>query len=220
MSNSNIYPDESDSINKHPEFLPTILYIKQHSVTGLLYFGKTTRIGSNLEKYKGSGKRWLLHLEKHGRQFVSTIWFCLFTEREELIKFAISCSALWNIVLSESWANLKPEDGIAGGSVKGGKHSPEFIEKRIAKQRGVKRGHMSTEQRDKIAKSSKGKKKSEEFKEKLRKPKTKDHATNISIARTGKPQKIVICPHCFKEGGSQVMKRWHFDNCSLQLSKM
>jgi len=23
----------------------------------------------------------------------------------------------------------------------------------------------------------------------------------------------VICPHCGKEGGDNVMKRWHFDNC-------
>jgi hypothetical protein len=35
--------------NQEP-FKPTWLYIKQHTVTGLKYFGKTTR---NPEKYKG-----------------------------------------------------------------------------------------------------------------------------------------------------------------------
>ena len=25
-----------------------------------------------------------------------------------------------------------------------------------------------------------------------------------------------ICPHCGKIGGSNIMKRWHFDNCDFQ----
>lgn len=29
----------------------------------------------------------------------------------------------------------------------------------------------------------------------------------------GKPQDTVKCPHCRKEGGISVMKRWHFNNC-------
>lgn len=29
----------------------------------------------------------------------------------------------------------------------------------------------------------------------------------------GYKHKIVICPHCKKEGGKSVMDRWHFDNC-------
>lgn len=28
-----------------------------------------------------------------------------------------------------------------------------------------------------------------------------------------KPKPIVACPHCGKEGGIGIMKRWHFDNC-------
>lgn len=34
-----------------------------------------------------------------------------------------------------------------------------------------------------------------------------------SAARLGIAQKMVTCPHCGKEGGYQVMGRWHFDNC-------
>ena len=26
----------------------------------------------------------------------------------------------------------------------------------------------------------------------------------------------ITCPHCNKVGGTNVMKRWHFDNCKLQ----
>ena len=24
------------------------------------------------------------------------------------------------------------------------------------------------------------------------------------------------CPHCGKEGGKAVMRRWHFDNCKIK----
>ena len=43
---------------------------------------------------------------------------------------------------------------------------------------------------------NKGKSKSEEHKQKLKKPKVK-----------------IICPHCGKEGGSNALKRYHFENC-------
>ena len=44
-------------------FNPTWLYIKEHNVTGLKYFGKTTR---DPLKYKGSGTHWTRHISKHG----------------------------------------------------------------------------------------------------------------------------------------------------------
>lgn len=28
-----------------------------------------------------------------------------------------------------------------------------------------------------------------------------------------KPQLLITCPHCGKEGGSKTMPRWHFNNC-------
>jgi|TARA_B110000090_G_scaffold37549_1_gene41036 hypothetical protein len=38
----------------------------------------------------------------------------------------------------------------------------------------------------------------------------------ISQSKKGKkitPQKRITCPHCSKEGGASMMKRYHFDNC-------
>jgi group I intron endonuclease len=35
----------------------------------------------------------------------------------------------------------------------------------------------------------------------------------ISKANRNKPQPTHICPHCKKEGKSNAMIRWHFDNC-------
>ena len=42
------------------------LYVKQHSVTGLKYFGRTEC--KNPFRYKGSGSYWKKHLKKHLKQ--------------------------------------------------------------------------------------------------------------------------------------------------------
>ena len=30
------------------------------------------------------------------------------------------------------------------------------------------------------------------------------------------PHDLAICPHCGKEGGERIMKRWHFDKCKMK----
>jgi hypothetical protein len=94
-------------------FKPTYLYIKTHNVTGLKYFGKTT--GRRLKQYKGSGTRWLNHINYHGYD-VTTEIVGYFTDKEECRRTAIEFSVAHNIVESAEWANLIPEDGISGGS--------------------------------------------------------------------------------------------------------
>lgn len=41
--------------------------------------------------------------------------------------------------------------------------------------------------------------------------------TGINSPLYGKKHSIIKCPHCQKEGGSHIMKRHHFDNCSKTL---
>ena len=96
---------------------PTYLYIKQHSITGLKYFGKTTK--NNPVEYLGSGIHWKKHIKKHGVEFVKTIWFQLFQSESEIIEFALKFSKENNIVNSKEWANLKEENGLDGGFDKG-----------------------------------------------------------------------------------------------------
>ena len=91
---------------------PTYLYIKQHTSTGKLYFGKTIR---NPESYTGSGKHWKSHINKHGKEHILTLWYCLYYNKEELTKFALMFSEQQNIVKSDLWANLKAENGLDGG---------------------------------------------------------------------------------------------------------
>lgn len=152
-------------------FEPTYLYIKQHEVTGLKYFGKTTK--KDPTKYLGSGVYWKKHIKKHG-QNIKTLWYQLFTDKEELIEYAKKFSKDNMIVESDDWANLKEEDGLDGGSdgrnMLGKKHSEKTIN-RMKKPKGNKNnyyGHIpwnknkigvykhNEEARSKISKSKMG----------------------------------------------------------------
>lgn len=116
---------------------PTRLYIKRHALTGMMYFGKTTR--DDIISYKGSGKRWTNHINKHGRQFVQTVWISnIFTDQLELTKFALAFSELFDIVSSNQWANLKEENGL-DGSPKGIVISEETRRKMSISQKGTSR---------------------------------------------------------------------------------
>ena len=101
------------------EFKPTYLYIKRHRITGKLYFGKTVANYEEMLTYFGSGKYWQNHIMKHSKEYVETVWFCLFYDKEECKKFAEIFSEQEKIVESKNWANLRPENGLNGGGEKG-----------------------------------------------------------------------------------------------------
>ena len=92
------------------DFRPTRLYIKEHSVTKLKYFGKTVR--EDFENYLGSGVYWTRHLKTHGAEYVKTIWSKVFTDIYDLVEFAMFFSEYNDIIKSESWANLVDENGL------------------------------------------------------------------------------------------------------------
>ena len=111
---------------------PTYLYIKQHSITGMRYLGKTTKLDPY--KYNGSGKHWIRHINKHGLNYVETVWVSEpFIDESLLMEFALLMSEEMDIVNSDRWANLKFENGLDGGgdwsSMKGKKQTPEHLEK-------------------------------------------------------------------------------------------
>ena len=91
-------------------------------------------------------------------------------------------------------------DAVSRGKT-GKSQSPEHIEKRMLKIRGVKK---SPEHVAKVADANRGRKKGPPSAESLEKNR---------LAHLGKLQPIVSCPHCEKTGGQSNMKRWHFDNC-------
>lgn len=106
---SNVKSTESSKTTKRG-FRPTYLYVKTHNITGLKYFGKTV---SNPFVYKGSGKVWRRHIEKHGNDvYTEVIGF--FENEDECKKIALEFSVKNNIVDSSEWANLVNENGIDG----------------------------------------------------------------------------------------------------------
>lgn len=197
----NIMEDASMSI-----YRPTYLYIKQHSITGKLYFGKTVR---DPEKYMGSGSHWVNHINKHGKEYVVNLWYCLFYDEVECNKFALMFSEQNNIVESKEWLNQVPESGLCGNV-------------------GVK---FSEEHKAKLAEASSKFKHTEDTKQKLREMRlgtTADEETKrkMSETRKGKPtwnkgktfkmKTIKKCIHCGFEGFGGAMSRFHFDNCKMK----
>lgn len=119
MTSFNIYNYATQS--QIDNFKPTFLYLKQHSVTGKLYFGKT--VSKDPSKYKGQGTYWNNHLNIHGKEYIDTVWFCLFTDIHELIKTAVNLQESMSIVHSGEFANFRIETGLDGGGNIGKKFS-------------------------------------------------------------------------------------------------
>ncbi len=89
------------------------LYVKTHNVTGLKYFGKTSK---NPLKYNGSGKYWKRHIRKHGEDMTTDI-IGSYTDQSLCTEDAIRFSILNDIVESPEWANLQIENGLDGAPV-------------------------------------------------------------------------------------------------------
>jgi len=104
------------------------LYIKEHSVTGLKYFGKT--ISTDPFKYSGSGTYWVPHIKKYGKELVKTLEVWGFDNQELCTEFALRFSKENNIVESKEWANRIPENGLP--STFQGSVLPETIRNRIS----------------------------------------------------------------------------------------
>ena len=90
------------------------LYVKQHTKTGLKYFGMTTK--QDPYKYLGSGQYWRRHLRTNGYE-INTIELWEFDNIDDCEKFALDFSKKYNIVESTEWANLRPEHGRTGNPV-------------------------------------------------------------------------------------------------------
>lgn len=130
------------------------LMIKTHNQTGLKYFCKTNR--KDYIEYLGSGKYWRNHLKSHGNDISTEVYAQFEEECDELVEVALKFSKENNIVESEEWANMIPEDGLGGGSWMKGLTLEE-----------ISKNHES-------------------IREKLSKPKAEEHKKALSISATGR----------------------------------
>ena len=178
---------------------PTYLYIKQHSITGLKYFGKTK--SKDPIKYKGSGTYWKKHINKHGIEFVETIWLSEpYTDKKLITEHALTFSKENNIVDSTEWANLILENGLDGGGIKG---SPGIIPS------AESRAKMSAAQQNISA----------ETKAKMSKPKSEETKLRMSKAAKERVYATITCPFCEIAGKGSNMVRYHFDKCKQKIDK-
>jgi len=207
-------------------FKPTRLAIKE--LNGLKYFCKSIR--KNIETYTGSGIRWTNHIKKYGKKNVKTIWvsdwfYCPYY----LQSFALMFSEYNQIVESNEWANLIPENGLTGN-------------------RGSKKGHMigipkpkSNQHKQAISNTltgitlteRHGEEKANYIRKRMSASATGRKRTPDSIAKTvaihtgakrsketinkliecRKYYKKYTCEHCKKITGPGNYYRWHGDNC-------
>ena len=151
------------------QFYPTYLYVKTHNITGLKYFGKTTKDPS---KYKGSGKHWLRHLTKHGND-VTTEIVGFYTDKDECETAAVKFSTDNEITASSDWANMIVENGLDGGYTGNREYGPlsqntreklsNALKGRAAWNKGLtgacpgNRNPRSEETKRKLSEASKGK---------------------------------------------------------------
>jgi len=169
------------------------IYIKQ-SPKGLLYLGKTIQ---DPYKYEGSGVRWKRHLSIHNIKNTDIqTWILHETyNHDELKELGIYYSNLFNVVKSDSWANMKEEMGDGG-----------FGSKEAHPWYGRKK---TLEHRQKLSIISKGNKSN------LGKTRSEETKKKQSESQKGKKKRDVECPHCGKIGNENVMQRWHFNKCPM-----
>lgn len=90
--------------------------IKTHRVTGLKYLCYTRKTGKDFDKYLGSGLKWKQHLLEHGEHVDTEVIFST-EDLDEFKRVALEKSSEFDVVNSDQWANMKPEEGDGGDTV-------------------------------------------------------------------------------------------------------
>jgi hypothetical protein len=168
------------------------LYKKTHQETGLKYLGKTIQ---DPYKYKGSGKRWINHIKKHGYK-VDTEIIKECSSAEELKFWGEHYSKLWNVVESSEWANLKPESGDGGSTPEMWKKISNTMKGRPAHNKGVKYPFIPRKKWDAA-----------------RKEREKGNWVGSNGKLKGLKRPRLDCPHCNKNIDVANFNRYHGDNC-------
>lgn len=202
------------------EFVPTRLYIKRHSVTGLKYLGKT--ISEDVSKYKGSGTRWSHHVKKHGKQFIVDDWVSdWFTDPYDLQEFALLLSETLDIVHSDDWANIKPEYGVEGNRPIGKLNGMYGTSRKGAENPFFGRTHTA-ETKKLLSDKNTGAKMSDEFRAKrsalmltdANPMSNPENRKKVSEAKLKAPK--IECPHCNRLFDAGNYAKSHGDKCKMK----
>ena len=195
------------------------LYVKEHNQTGLKYLGRTIQ---DPYKYKGSGVRWLNHIHKHGND-VSTKVIGTFKTLDELVKVSLPLSNRLNVVESDEWANLRPENGWGFDSEASKKlHSKYDLSKGL---RDYWKSHTHRQEQSERKKAlinegnhlfcdTKHQKKASHSRNPKNNPFVTNNPVNIAIKNgVHSSQQIHTCPRCGKSGKGNLMVTRHINRC-------
>ena len=202
------------------------LYLKTHNKTGLKYLGITKQ---DPYKYMGSGLYWTSHLDVHGPEHSTEVLHeCTDDDVEE---WGLYYSEKYNIVESNEFANLKPETGYGGTGMTGKAQSEETRQKIRDSLTGVKHTEERKQKQSVARKGIPSPLKgvtglwthTEEWKQQqsIRMAgkdnpfygKTHDENSRSKMSEAALKRQKITCPHCGKEAGPGMYKRWHGDNC-------
>jgi hypothetical protein len=210
-------------------FKPTRLAIKE--LNGLKYFCKSVR--KDICSYTGSGKRWTNHVKKYGKKNVKTLWVSdWFYCPHHLQDFALMFSEYNNIVESNEWANLIPENGLTGnrGSKKGhmaGISKPKSQQHKqaisntltgitLVERHGEKK---AIDIKKRMSTAAIGRKRSAESITKtvaIHTGSKRSRETIDKLIECRKHYKKYTCEHCGKITVPANYYRWHGDNCKIK----
>jgi hypothetical protein len=218
---------ETTVTNLKGEFQPTYLYIKEHSVTGLKYFGKTC--SDDPYSYLGSGTHWKRHYKTHGKEHIVTSWCKLFTNLRDCVTYALTFSYENDIVKSKGYANIIPENGLDGGGNLLISHKLESIQKMKNNQwdRKGEKNPMFNVKRPDLTNHNLLTKRwvTNGITDKLLEESYLQIYINDGwcIGRTcsmnkGTKHKTGTCPNCGIVCGLGGLKRYHLDNCKLKIT--
>lgn len=199
-----------------------------------MYLGQTQK---DPYTYKGSGLYWNAHLRIHGNLVDTEILRECHT-KEELRKWGLYYSDLWNVTESNNWANLKVEQGDGGRQSadvrkkiseagKGripwnkGKNIWNAKERKRIGEQNKMRGPQSAETIAKRVSKTTGKKRTNEQRQRIRNSlKGRSLSPQHRAALKGKRPHVVPHNKGIKTGKpSGTAKIWQITNCETGISQ-
>lgn len=213
-----------------------IIYETTNLINGKYYIGKHKSECLDFDGYLGSGIILSKSIKKYGNEnFMRDILFifttpqeCFLKEKEIVDDKFIKNKNTYNICLGGLGGDIHSQETKSKMNVSKGftgkKHSIETKAKMSLARKGhkhplfSKKHSIETKTRMSISKKDMYSGENNPMFGKLGKnnPNYGKKHSEESILKMRGEKTLVKCPHCNKEGGRPVMKRWHFDNCKLK----